>query len=64
MTGVYRERLTLASGRFAMIDNGLGFQLAPWRPALDQHLGQAVTGTMTPGGGVDWRLGRMRGLGR
>jgi len=62
VTGVYRERLSLASGRFAMIDNGLGFQLVPWRPALDQHLGAYVSGTMSPGG-VDWSFGRQRGLG-
>ena len=63
MSGVYRERVTLASGRFVMIDDGIGFQLVPWRPALDQHLGQHISGTMTPGGGVDWSLGRGRGLG-
>ena len=63
VTGVYRERVTLASGRFAMIDDGVGFQLVPWRPALDQHLGQHITGTMTAGGGVDWSFGRQRGLG-
>jgi type IV secretory pathway VirD2 relaxase len=62
VAGIYRERVTLASGRFAMIDNGLGFQLVPWRPALDRQLGQAVAGTMTAGG-VDWTLGRSRGLG-
>lgn len=63
VSGVYRERVTLASGRFAMIDDGLGFQLVPWRPALDHHLGKQVTGTMTPGGSVDWSLGRGRGIG-
>ena len=39
VAGTYRQRLTLASGRFAMIDDGLGFQLVPWRPALEQKLG-------------------------
>ena len=63
VSGVYRERVMLASGRFAMIDDGMGFQLVPWRPALDQHLGQHITGTMTPGGSVDWSLGRGRGIG-
>ena len=63
VAGVYRQRVTLASGRFAMIDDGLGFQLVPWRPALEQHLGHHVTGTMTPGGSVDWGFGRRRGLG-
>ena len=63
VAGIYRQRVTLASGRFAMIDDGLGFQLVPWRPALEQKLGQQVLGTMLPGGGVDWSLGRKRGLG-
>jgi len=61
--GVVRQRVTLASGRFAMIDDGLGFQLVPWRPALEQHIGQHVSGVMMPGGGVDWSFGRKRGLG-
>jgi len=34
VAGVYRQRVTLASGRFAMIDDGLGFELVPWQPAL------------------------------
>jgi type IV secretory pathway VirD2 relaxase len=63
VSGVYRRRVTLASGRFAMIDDGLGFQLVPWRPALEQQLGRQVGGVMLPGGGVDWSLGRQRGLG-
>jgi hypothetical protein len=63
VAGTYRQRVTLASGRFAMIDDGLGFQLVPWRPALEQKLGQHVAGTLTPGGGVDWSFGRRRGLG-
>lgn len=62
VSGIYRERVTLASGRFAMIDDGLGFQLVPWRPSLDAHLGQHITGTMGRSGSVDWSLGR--GLGR
>lgn len=44
-----------------MIDDRLGFQLVPWRPALDAHLSQHVAGTMKPGGGVDWTLGRPKG---
>jgi type IV secretory pathway VirD2 relaxase len=37
VAGTYRQRVTLASGRFAMIDDGLGFQLVPWRPALERN---------------------------
>lgn len=62
VAGTFRQRLDLASGRFAMIDDGLGFTLVPWTPQLERHLGQTVTGTMTPGGGIDWSLGRKRGL--
>ena len=62
IAGTYRQRLDLASGRFAMIDDGLGFELVPWKPQLERHLSQSVSGTMTPGGGIDWSLGRKRGL--
>jgi hypothetical protein len=53
----------LASGRFAMIDDGLGFQLVPWRPALDANLGRHVSGTVAKGGAIDWSFARKRGLG-
>lgn len=63
VVGSYRQRLTLASGRFAMIDDGLGFQLVPWSPALERKLGQHVSGTAKDDGGMEWSLGRKRGLG-
>jgi type IV secretory pathway VirD2 relaxase len=53
----------LASGRFAMIDDGLGFSLVPWRPALEQQIGRVISGVAMAGGDVDWSLGRSRGLG-
>tara|TARA_R110002072_G_scaffold19100_30_gene71209 strand:- start:9175 stop:10929 length:1755 start_codon:yes stop_codon:yes gene_type:complete len=62
VAGTYRQRLDLASGRFAMIDDGMGFELVPWKPQLEKHLGQTVSGTVTAGGGIDWTLGRKRGL--
>jgi type IV secretory pathway VirD2 relaxase len=62
VAGVYRHRVALASGRFAMIDDGLGFQLVPWRPALEQRLGQQVSGAMR-GRGVEWSFGRSRDMG-
>jgi type IV secretory pathway VirD2 relaxase len=63
LAGIYRERVTLSSGRFAMIDDGTGFQLVPWRPSLERHLGQAVAGTINARGGVDWSFTRSRTLG-
>jgi hypothetical protein len=53
----------LASGRFAMIDNGLGFQLVPWSDALGKRLGQQISGIAMTGGGIDWTLGRSRSRG-
>ncbi|MBE9605726.1 DUF3363 domain-containing protein [Acetobacteraceae bacterium H6797] len=63
IAGAYRQRLTLASGRFAMIDDGLGFQLVPWSPSLEKQLGRHVSGVARNDGGVDWSFGRKRGLG-
>ena len=63
ISGTFSKRVTLSSGRFAMIDDGMGFQLVPWRPALDRYLGQHVTGSVAAGGGIEWSLGRSRGLG-
>lgn len=63
VAGLYRERIVLASGRFAMIDDGLGFSLVPWTPSLEKHLGQHVSGVARPDGGVDWAFGRKRSLG-
>jgi len=63
VSGTYRQRLALASGRFAMIDDGLGFQLVPWSPSLEKHLGRHVSGATRGDGGVDWSFGRKRGLG-
>jgi type IV secretory pathway VirD2 relaxase len=54
----------LASGRFAMIDDGIGFQLVPWQPVLDKRIGQHITGTVRDAaGGIEWSFGRKRGLG-
>jgi Protein of unknown function (DUF3363) len=63
VSGSYRQRFALASGRFAMISDGLGFQLVPWSPSLEKHLGQHVSGVTRDTGGIDWSFARKRGLG-
>lgn len=63
ISGTYRQRFALASGRFAMISDGLGFQLVPWSPSLEKHLGQQVSGISRDTGGIDWSFARKRGLG-
>jgi hypothetical protein len=51
------------SGKFAMIDGGLGFSLVPWQPVLEQRPRRQTTGVAMPGGGIDWTFGRSQGLG-
>ncbi len=64
VAGTVRRRLTLASGRFAMIDDGLGFRLVPWSNGLERQIGREISGVVRGGGGLDLMLGRKRGLGR
>jgi hypothetical protein len=61
VAGTFRQRLTLSSGRFAMIDNGLGFALVPWTPVLDRYLGRHITGVAKESGGIDWAFGQKSG---
>ncbi|TJV05514.1 MAG: DUF3363 domain-containing protein [Mesorhizobium sp.] len=63
VAGSYRQRFLLASGRFAMIDDGLGFQLVPWTPSLEKHLGRHVSGVARNDNGIEWSFARKRGLG-
>lgn len=63
VAGTLVGSMQLSSGRFAMIDDGPGFSLVPWRPALEQHVGRMVSGVALPDGNVDWSLGRSRSLG-
>lgn len=60
VTGTYRRNLQLASGRFAMLDNGMGFSLVPWKPVIEQRLGQTLSAVVR-GGAVSWEFGRQRG---
>jgi hypothetical protein len=60
IAGVVRRRLDLASGRFAMVENGRDFSLVPWRPVLERALGKEVSGIMR-GGSISWTIGRDRG---
>jgi hypothetical protein len=57
--GVYRRAIDLASGKFAVIEKSREFTLAPWRPVLERHLDQQVSGVMR-GDGISWTIGRQR----
>jgi type IV secretory pathway VirD2 relaxase len=56
-SGTYRRSLLLVSGRFAMIDDGVGFSLVPWRPVIEARLGQSVS-AIVRGTTVSWDIGR------
>ncbi|CAJ0797025.1 relaxase/mobilization nuclease domain-containing protein [Ralstonia holmesii] len=61
VAGIYRRSVMLASGRYAMLDDGVGFSLVPWKPAIEHWLGQKIAATVH-GGGVSWEIGRQRGI--
>ncbi|WP_408886205.1 DUF3363 domain-containing protein [Komagataeibacter sp. FXV3] len=63
VTGTYRQRMVLASGRYAMIDDGLQFQLVPWTPSLEKRRERHVSGVARGDGGIDWSFTPIRGLG-
>ena len=59
--GIYRRSVTLASGRYAVLDDGMRFSLVRWRPVIEQRPGQKIAATVR-GSGVSWEIGRQRGL--
>jgi type IV secretory pathway VirD2 relaxase len=63
VSGTLVGAVNLASGKFAMIEDGLGFSLVPWHPVLEKRLDRHVTGIAMPDGDIDWTFGRSRGLG-
>ncbi len=63
VAGTYQRRLDLASGRFAVLDDGMGFQLVPWSPKIERHLGHAIVGQMRSRSAVTWDLGRSKSIG-
>ncbi|MDF2998576.1 MAG: hypothetical protein K0R27_4213 [Xanthobacteraceae bacterium] len=63
VSGRLTGSINLSSGRFAMIDDGLGFQLVPWLPMLEKQIGRHISGVSRNNCGIEWSLGRKRGLG-
>jgi hypothetical protein len=59
VTGIYRRSIMLASGRYAMLDDGMGFSLVPWKPVIEQRLGVQIA-VVVRTGSVSWEVGRQR----
>jgi type IV secretory pathway VirD2 relaxase len=63
VTGIYRQSVMLASGRYAVLDDGMGFSLLPWKPVIEQRLGQKIDAFVRQGGiAVDYQLLRGRSI--
>ncbi|WP_417276077.1 DUF3363 domain-containing protein [Castellaniella sp.] len=62
VAGIYRRSVMLASGRYAVLDDGMGFSLVPWKPVIERRLGQQMTATVN-GNDVSWDIGKRRGPG-
>ena len=60
VSGVYRKSVQLASGRFAMLDDGMGFSLVPWRPVIEPYIGKHIQALIKTGV-VSWNFGKHRG---
>jgi type IV secretory pathway VirD2 relaxase len=61
ISGTFRRSMLLASGRFAVLDDGVGFSLIPWRSVLEHRLGEKMTALLR-GEGVSWTLERRRAI--
>ena len=61
--GTFAGTVQLASGKFAVVESPFEIQLLPWRPVIDEQLGREVSGIARGGGGIEWTIGRSRGLG-
>lgn len=60
VSGVYRQSVQLASGRFAMLDDGVGLCLVPWRPVIEPYIGKQIQALIKTGV-VSWNFGKHRG---
>lgn len=62
VAGLYRRSVMLASGRYAVLEDGKAFSLVPWKPVIEQRLGQQLAATVR-GNAISWDVGRSRGVG-
>ena len=58
-----QQSVTLASGKFAIVQRAYEFTLVPWQAQLEPRLGKLVQGTASANG-IAWDWGaRQRGIG-
>jgi type IV secretory pathway VirD2 relaxase len=63
VNGTFTRTLLTANGKLAVIERAHDFSLVPWREDLERVRGRMISARLLSGGGIDWTLGRTRGLG-
>ena len=62
--GTVAQKFELPHGPHAMIETQRAFYLVPWESHHAQKWGRRIKGRVLGGGGIDWDVGRSRGIGR
>jgi type IV secretory pathway VirD2 relaxase len=57
--GIYRRSVEAGSNRYALVEKSREFVLVPWRPELERHIGQQISG-IPHGDSMSWEVGRGR----
>lgn len=64
LTPEWAQRVLTEQPRVAMNkDVGKGVSLVPWKPVIEQRLGQQIAATVR-GGWASWEIGKQRGISR
>lgn len=59
VAGVYRATIQLVSGRFSILDDGVGFSLVPWCSEVEKYLGRQVFAIVkNTSQGISWKIGK------
>jgi type IV secretory pathway VirD2 relaxase len=62
--GTVAQKYELPHDPHAMIETQRAFYLVPWESHHAQKWGKRIKGRVLGGGGIDWDVGRSRGIGR
>ena len=63
VSGVYRQSVQLVSGRFVVLDDGMGFSFLPWQPVVEMRLSMQLR-AVSKAGAVNWEVGAHCGKSR
>lgn len=63
LSGQLSRAIDLPAGRFAIIERSKEFTLVPWREVLEQRRGMEIAG-LVRATGINWELGKTRGISR